>query len=57
MLVEVDAFEIVDNDVSAIRCKSIIILLGDVEHELEALGVVALGDPAHLENVNTSLDL
>lgn len=55
--VKVDALQIVNDDVSAVCCKSVIVLFWDVEHEFQTFSVVALRDAAHLLDVNAALDL
>ena len=56
-VVEVDPLQVVDDDVPAVGGEAVIVLIGHVEHELETLGVLALGDAADLGDGDASLDL
>lgn len=55
--IQIDAFEICDDHISPIGCKSIIVLFWDMQDKFQALGVITFSDSTHLGDFNTSLHL
>ncbi len=51
-----DLLEEVDDDVATVSREPVVVLLRNVENKLEALGVLALSDPADFLDLDPALD-
>lgn len=56
VVVEVDFLDVVNNLVSLVGSKSVVVFLGHVQHKLQTLRIFALGDATDLVDGYSALD-